>query len=60
MGVPIDSADGEAEYEVERDDDVGALYFGADAAADDDPSAEEAEDSARCTDGVTVITEEHR
>jgi len=56
--MPIDAADGESQYEVETDDDVSALYFCANLAADDDPSAEEAEDSARCTDGVTVIAEE--
>ena len=56
--MPIDSADSKAQNEVETAEDVSALYFCANLAADDDPSAEEAEDSARCTDGVTVIAEE--
>ena len=60
MGAPVNAADSEAENEVKSDDDEGALYFYADLAADHYPRTEEAEDSARYSDGVTAIAEEHR
>ena len=60
MGAPIDAADGEAENEVKSDDDEGALYLNANLATDHYPRTEEAEDSARYSDGLTAIAQKHR
>jgi hypothetical protein len=48
--MPIDSTNGEAEYEVKSDDHQRALYLCADLAPDYYPGAEEAKDCARYSD----------